>query len=77
MNKFLLGWSIAMTLITIFCVYLLYKKPSTHNEIENLKQKNKRNKGSDIDNEISAKLTDNKETTRKKRRKLFNKNKDL
>ena len=76
MNKFLLGWALAQTLITIFCIFLLYKKPTTHNEIENLKQKNKRNRASDIDNDISADIT--REESKKERKRWIkrrNKNK--
>ena len=56
MQNFLLGWSISSTIIALFTIWLLFKKVSTHNQIDNLKQKNKRNKNTNIDNEISARI---------------------
>lgn len=76
MEKFLLGWALASTIIALFSIWMLFKKQSTTNEIDTLKQKNKRNKNSTIDNDINANIGD-KDNKRKKRIKLFNKNKEL
>lgn len=69
MQNFLLGWAISSTLIALFLGYLLYKKPSTTNEIDRVKEVNKRIKNSTIDNKIHADITGEK---RRKRR--LNKN---
>lgn len=42
-----------LLIIVLFQSWLLYKKDTTHNEIANLKQKNKRNRDSNIDNDIT------------------------
>jgi amino acid permease len=75
MKEFLLGWAIAATLIALFAIWMLFKKVTTTNNIEDQTIKNKRNKASNIDNRIDSQLTT--ETKRKKRRlnKLFNKKK--
>jgi len=56
MDKYLIGGLAVSLLINMLTIWLLFKKPTTHNEIANLKQKNKRNKNSNIDNDISAKM---------------------
>ena len=65
MEEFLLGWSIIATILAILAIYLLFKKVSTTNNIEDQKINNKRNKGSNIDNDITS---DIQETKRKRRR---------
>lgn len=65
MQNFLLGWSIASTIIAIFAIWLLFKKPTTHNEVDRLRQTSKRIRGSNIDNDISATI----ETKPKKEKK--------
>lgn len=70
----ILGGLIISLLINVLTITLLYKKQSVTNEIDNLKQKNKHNKNSTIDNDIKADIQskDTKEK-RPRRRKLFNK----
>lgn len=79
MKDFLFGWAIISTLINIYVIWLLSKKPLTENNIENLKQKNKRNKQSNIDNDISSRIdldnTGNNKKTRKERKILTKKDK--
>ena len=74
MQNFLLGWAICATLLAVLLMFLLYKKQSVTNDIDNLKQKNKHNKNSTINNDIKADIQskDTKEK-RPRRRKLFNK----
>lgn len=67
-------WITIIVLIALnaWTIYLLYKKPTTHNEIDNLKQKNKRNRASNIDNDITTSI-ESKEPKKglfKNRRKL-------
>lgn len=68
---FLLGWAICATLLAVFFGWLLYRKETY--QIRNLKQKNKRNSGSNIDNDITPHI----ETKQRKRRlkQIFTKNK--
>jgi len=76
MKDFLLGWAIISTLINIYVIWLLSKKPLTENNIENLKQKNKRNKQSNIDNDISSRIdleNVNNDKKQRKKRKIFTK----
>lgn len=73
MQNFLLGWAIASTVIAIFAIWLLFKKVSTHNEIDNLKQKNKHNKSSNIDNDITATLDSQKEKKQGAIKRFINK----
>lgn len=47
---------LVLVALNVWLSYLLYKKPTTHNEIDNLKQKNKRNRASNINNDISASI---------------------
>jgi hypothetical protein len=69
-NFILLGWALATTASTFFMGWLLFKKPTNTYEIDNLKQKNKRNKQSNIDNDISARITpDNKDIPSNKRKR--------
>lgn len=81
MNNFLLGWAISSTLLSVFTIWLLYKKPSTENNIDNLKQKNKRNKQSNIDNDITPQINQdnlnmsNKKRDERKNRRLIKKQK--
>ena len=77
MDKFYLGWAICATLICLLTVYLLSNKETTENNIENLKQKNKRNKNSNIDNDISARVEVEEAVKRayKRKKRLFTKNK--
>jgi hypothetical protein len=56
MDKYLIGGLVVSLLINTLTIWLLFKKQTTYNKIANLKQKNKRNKGSNIDNDISAKM---------------------
>jgi len=72
MNNFLIGWALAMTVITLLCAYLLYKKvsESTTNNIDKLRQNNRRNRDSTIDNDISASVTS--ENIRKREKKPKN-----
>ena len=71
MNKYLLGFAIASFLLAMYTIYLLSKKDTVENnyEIENLKQKNKRNKQSKIDNDISARIEEETPKKRPKQRK--------
>lgn len=56
MQNILIGYSICATLVIIILSWILYKRPTTKNEIANLKQKNKRNRDSSIDNDITPTL---------------------
>lgn len=74
----LLGYSICSTIVWI----VLANKPTYDYNIDNLKQKNKRNKDSTIDNDISANINikqpDKREQRRTKRqnKRLTKKKKD-
>lgn len=65
---------VVLLIIVLFQSWLLYKKNTTHNEIANLKQKNKRNRASKIDNDITPTI----EAKPRKRRKnrIFTKKKN-
>lgn len=64
-----LGWALCATAMACFMGWLLYKKQSTTNKIDNLKQKNKRNKQSSIDNDITATIPTEKLNKRNKNNK--------
>lgn len=72
MNPYLL-WAISSTIIALFAIWLLFKKQSTTNEIDKLKQKNKHVKSSNIDNNIHADISQETKRKRRKLNKLFNK----
>jgi hypothetical protein len=51
---------IVLLIIVLWQSWLLFKKPTTSYEIDHLKQKNKKNEGSIIDNQINAQIESNK-----------------
>ena len=62
----MLGWALSSTLTSFFLGWMLYKKNTTENKIANLKQKNKRNRKSNLDNDISANIPQTKEHKRRR-----------
>lgn len=68
-NYILLGWALAMTLLSFYLGKLLRDKPTTENHIRKLKQNNKDIEQSNVDNDISARITSNNSNIPTKKRK--------
>jgi hypothetical protein len=68
-----IGINIALGFTSFYAIKKLYEKQSTTNHIEDQTIKNKRNKNSQIDNEINSDIQDTKDKRQNKRRGLFNK----
>jgi hypothetical protein len=64
-----LGWAMCATATSFFMGWLLYKKQSTTNKIAKEVVKIKRNKGSNIENDINPRITTETREKRRKQRK--------
>jgi hypothetical protein len=76
MEKYLIGALAVSLLINVLTILLLSRKKTTENnyQIESLKQKNKDIEGSNVDNDISARInTENPKKDKKKRFRRKNK----